>query len=409
MPALPEAVPIHELRPQPDALICSLASGFELRLPAHLARFLRPGHQIEFPSGSAAPSQFRVVLDARLKPREILFCSMAHISHPKPDRRGEYFLRGDVVEPVLGIGALILTSDAVRDYFYRSSADGGLYASLGIPATASPADLRLAYRVGILELQSQTNAAQKRRHLERAFNILAQPDLRACQDAVMLDPGKPVLFPYGGFGNILVEGALSADGRSFFGHRILSFRADCRERRFRAAFRRIEFFDGYAIYRDSRRKVEALLDPGCLPLEWNSSWNQWKHLAGLKIGLEGVFVRTGKYRFRQGEWRLVTWETALPSRLGLTVSNDAAESIEHARKTYDRFGQYFDALAPLKARIDREPVERAEIQKVLDRLGVPGDFDPAMLSWRPDYDEFYYRELRKRSRRLYLHRGGIRF
>ena len=35
---------------------------------------------------------------------------------------------------------------------------------------------------------------------------------------------------------------------------------------------------------------------------------------------------------------------------------------------------------------------------------VPGDFDVAQISWRPDYDPFFYRQLSRRARRIYLFR-----
>jgi hypothetical protein len=35
---------------------------------------------------------------------------------------------------------------------------------------------------------------------------------------------------------------------------------------------------------------------------------------------------------------------------------------------------------------------------------MPGDFDLAQISWKPDYDPFYYRQLCQRARRLYLFR-----
>lgn len=182
-----------------------------------------------------------------------------------------------------------------------------------------------------------------------------------------------------------------------------------RQRRFRAPFRRIEFFDGYAIYRDGRRKVEVLLDPGCLPLVWDSSWNQWKHLASIKIGIDAAFVQTCAYRFQRGQWYLDTWEAALPSRLNVTLPPNAAELIQKAQRSFHRFGQYHDALEPLRARIDREPVEHAEIEHLLARLLVPGDFDVAMLCWKPDYEEFFYAELKKSARRIYLFRGQFIF
>lgn len=37
-------------------------------------------------------------------------------------------------------------------------------------------------------------------------------------------------------------------------------------------------------------------------------------------------------------------------------------------------------------------------------MGVPGDFDVAQITWRPDYDAFFYQQLAKRTRRQYLFR-----
>jgi len=45
--------------------------------------------------------------------------------------------------------------------------------------------------------------------LERAFNILGDPGLRACYDALLKDPEAPALFPYGGLGSLLVSGERS--------------------------------------------------------------------------------------------------------------------------------------------------------------------------------------------------------
>ncbi|MGH9396275.1 MAG: hypothetical protein ACRD18_05435 [Terriglobia bacterium] len=56
------------------------------------------------------------------------------------------------------------------------------------------------------------------------------------------------------------------------------------------------------------------------------------------------------------------------------------------------------------ARIEREPVEKRELDRLLGQLGVPGNFDVAQFTWKPDYDAFFYQQLAKRARRLYLFR-----
>jgi hypothetical protein len=40
---------------------------------------------------------------------------------------------------------------------------------------------------------------------------------------------------------------------------------------------------------------------------------------------------------------------------------------------------------------------------------MPPDFDIALISWKPDYDAFYYRELRKRARKMFLFRDEFIF
>jgi hypothetical protein len=120
-------------------------------------------------------------------------------------------------------------------------------------------------------------------------------------------------------------------------------------------------------------------------------------------------VKSGKYRFRNGEWCLVDWETALPSRLRITLPGDTQEVLANARKTYHRFGEFYDAIQKIRLRLEREPLERTELTRICDELRIPPDFDIAQISWKPDYDSFYYAQLRKRTRKLFLFRGEYIF
>jgi hypothetical protein len=153
-----------------------------------------------------------------------------------------------------------------------------------------------------------------------------------------------------------------------------------------------------------RRKLEFWLDPAALHTIWNRTWNQWKHLLGTKIEVDGTFVQTGKYRKRRGEWELLAWETALPSRLDVKVAADFQRQLETARTTYHRFGQYSQALDQIRLRLEHRAVEKAELERMCSTLRLPGDFDVTQISWRPDYDPFFYRQLSRRSRRIYLFR-----
>jgi hypothetical protein len=49
------------------------------------------------------------------------------------------------------------------------------------------------------------------------------------------------------------------------------------------------------------------------------------------------------------------------------------------------------------------------MERMCSQLGIPGDFDIAQISWRPDYDPFFYRQLLRRARRIYLFRNEYIF
>jgi len=315
----------------------------------------------------------------------------------------------------LGIGVVVLPCAAVREHFYRLSprpeddARLTLYSVLRIPPTASLSELRLAFKLRELELQSAAAPRGEMVAAERAFNILAQPELRACYDTLRTDPEGPALFPYGGMGSLLVTGERSRDGTTFFAHRILAFVPEHRQRRFRAPLRQCDFYDDRALYRDGRRRLEILLDHTASHLVWDATWNQWKHLLGTKIEIDATFVPSGKYRQRHGQWELVAWETALPSRLTVKLPTDVHEQVATAQKTYHRFGQYAATLEHIRATLEYRALEKAELEKRCSALRLPGDFDVAQISWRPDYDTFFYQQLSRRARRTYLFRDEYIF
>src|ERR1700730_7546154 len=407
---------VAQLRPDGAVVRCVLSDERSLTLSRFLASFIRPSDQLEFDPTAADPMrELRVVQSTTRRPKELYFIPIAYVTKPKPDRRGEYFVRAEINDIRLGISYVYLTNQALRDYFYFGNRRRGgceeqtLYDLLRMVPTATPADLRLALKVRLLELQADAAPKDQIQAVERAFNLLAHPDLRSCYQALVLDSEAPALFPYGGFGALLAAGGLSPDREAFFARQILSFLPDRQERRFRAPLRKIQFYDGYAVYRDSRRKAEVILDPISLPLAFDPTWNQWRHLVSTKVGVEATFVKSGKYRLRAGEWHLVDWETALPSRLKITLPLDTQELLANALKLHHRFGQFFDAIQRIRVRLEQEPLERQELDRICDSLHIPPDFDVAQISWKPDYDWFYYGQLRKRTRKRFLFRDEYIF
>ncbi|MGH9626738.1 MAG: hypothetical protein ACRD7E_00010 [Bryobacteraceae bacterium] len=405
---------IRTLRAE-DGLVRCLTSDAEFLLPRVAANYLRPGDRICVGSPASPVHEFLAIQNAnRQKPRQVYFCPIGYVTQPKTDKRDQHYLRAEVLDGTLGIRSLHIPCTAVRDYFYFFASAPGedrrttLYELLRAPSIASFTDLRLCYCIRRLELATQADAVGLR-FIERAFNLLAHPELRSCHDALLRDPDAPTLFPYGGFGQCVVAGDLAEDGETFFVRRILSYLPQQVQRQFRAPCRRIEFFDGYAVYRDSRRRAEVYLDPGVLPLGWEPTWNRWKHLVGTKLGVSGTFVETGKYRHRGGEWHLVRWQTALPSRLALKVPSNAAEAMKDARRAYERFGEHYDAIERIRLRLEYEPLDERALSDLCHQLRIPADFNVSQFCWKADYDPFFYEQLKKRSVNVFLFRNEYIF
>ncbi len=393
---------------------CVFANGTTILISPFLATQVSVGDEISFPLATQAVdagTEIYVGRSAQTSGRRDLYqVSIRYVSQPRKDKREEYFVIAEVQNGQLGISSIRIGSESLRDYFYVADRQGKwerqrtLYQVLQASLSASPAELRLAFKLRDLELRASHAPKSECRALERAFNILAQEELRTCYDALLKDSLAPAVFPYGGFGSILVVGERSRDGDAFFTKHILAFLPEQRHRHFRAQLRHCDFYNDRALYRDLGRKLEVGLDPGVLPLVWDATWNQWKHLLGTKAELKGTFVLSGKYRRHRGQWELVKWEIALPSRLEVKLPLDTQSEIQKARRTFHRFGQYSDALEHIRAEIAKAPVEKKELQRICGTLGIPGDFDVAQITWRPDYDPFFYQQLSRRARTFYVFR-----
>jgi hypothetical protein len=403
---------------QEKPAICVFANRTKLLVSRFLASYVAIGDDIAFPvsTGDAVRTEILITKNGSSGPNRYLYqVPIRHVSQPKQDKRNQHFVSAEVHQGGLGISTVFVPCEVLRDYFYGlPNADHiadhpSLYEILYIAASASPSELRVAFKLRDLELQTAGASRSQRVALERAFNIVGQPELRACYDALLADSEVPAIFPYGGLGSLLVAGEPSRDGQTFFARRILAFSPELRRRRFHVSLRRCDFYDDRALCRDMRRKLEFWLDPAALHTLWDRTWNQWKHLLGTKIEVEGTFVQTGKCRKRRGEWELATWETALPSRLEVKLSADFQQQLETARTTHHRFGQYSQALDQIRLCLEHRAVEKAELERMCSGLHLPGDFDVAQISWRADYDPFFYCQLSRRARRIYLFRGEYIF
>src|SRR5664280_2924946 len=296
---------VAKLQLQGDPAACVFANQTKLLLPRALGVYVAIGDEITFPipAPDAVGPEILVTKNAASgASRYIYQAPIGYVSQPKQDKRNQYFVSAEVSRGSLGIGTIFLPCEILREYFYRVTPMADrvdrptLYEILRIRASASPSELRVAFKLRDLELRTADLPHRERVVLERSFNIVGQPELRACYDALLADPEAPAIFPYGGFGSLLVAGEPSRDGQTFFARRILAFSPDLRRRRFYVPLRQCDFYDDRALCRDVRRKLEFWLDPTVLHTLWDRAWNQWKHLLGTKIEVENTFVQSGKYR-----------------------------------------------------------------------------------------------------------------
>jgi len=404
---------VESIERERNPAVCVLANRGKILVCRILAGHIVVGDEIAFPMPAGDTRGAEIcVTKAHFSgiDRCLYQAPVGYVTHPKLDKRQQYFVSAQVEHGHLGISAILLPCEILREYFYRLPQSDArakrpnLYEILGVSPCAALAEIRLAFNLRRLELTSADAERGEQVTVERAFNILGQPELRACYDMLLRDPEAPAVFPYGGFGSIVVSGERSRDGSVFFAHRILVFLPEHRSRQFHLPLRNCDVCNDRALCRDVRRKLEFWLDPAALHTVWDASWNRWKHSLSARLEVDGTFVRSGKYRKRGGNWELVNWETALPSRLAVRLPADFPQQLETARTTYHRFGQYSRALDQIRLCLEHRAIERTELERLCCGLGIPGDFDIAQISWRPDYDPLYYRQLSRRARRIYLFR-----
>jgi hypothetical protein len=234
---------VSDAEPEGNNVAYRFTDGGRILVSKFLAGQIRPGDEIAFPLtidsvGARSELYIRKAPSSR-RSRDLYQAPISYAAQPKADKRGQLYVRAEVSSGRLGIFSVHLPCEVLRDYFYVANRhqpwerQTSLYDNLRTTPDVSLAELRLAFKLRQLELRAAGAAKHDQGGAERAFNILAQPQLRACYDSLLKDASAPALFPYGGFGSILVTGERSRDGQTFFARRILSFLPEQRDRRFR--------------------------------------------------------------------------------------------------------------------------------------------------------------------------------
>lgn len=407
---------VLKVRPEQSRILCCTSDGREIALSRLIGSNVRVGDEILVSSNGTGAAKDEVYIHKPSATKaDVYQIATGYAALPKEDRRGELFVRARTVDAQLGIETLHIPCQVIRDYFFSAnrniswSRQPSFYYLLHLPEDVSSGELRLAYRVRRIELRKEDAPKMDLVTLERAYNMLADPELRSIYNTLRRNGAAPVPFPYSGFGSLIVRGERSSDTGVFFVNRILAFLPELRLRKVPVPLRKLDYFDDYAVLRDPRRKLEVLIDQKLLPIRWDPTWSQWRHLIAATVEISAEFVRTGRYRKRGEEWKFVECEKALPSRTELEFPEGLEEDILKARRTHSRFGAHWKHIDHLRTHVQRIPTERGELQRLCWNLGLPGDFDVAQITWRPDYDSFFYEQLITRARTMYLFRNEYIF
>jgi len=400
---------IAEVVTSNGSLQCRFEDGTTAEAPGILARFLQRRDELRF---LGASTEILIQHPTGRRHQQLLHATIGYVGLPKPGKNGEAFVRAELPDCKEGPRALFLSEGAVRRYFYLLDGDEpqSLYRLLRVPHTATLDQLRFAWRMRSLELQVCDSKARDLPCVERAFNVLAHADLRNCYDALCKNEDAAPLFPYGGFGSILVDGHLSDDKDAFFADRILAYKPEMTSRKVTLLLRRCEFFADRVVCRDPRRKLEVWLDSNVLPgLSWDLTWNHWKHWLRTRIEVQATFVHAGKYRLYNGEWILRKWQAALPSRLQVHAPSNVAEDLQHAQTIHALLGEHADLVQHIRNQCEKIPIEHTQVERWFDQVTASVHLKPHHVTWCPDYEPYYFEQLRKRSRTWFLFRDEYLF
>jgi hypothetical protein len=164
------------VRRQENPATCVLANQTNVRVSALLASYIVIGDEITFPilMKGVTGAEIYITKDSASSGRTrcLYQASLGYVTQPKLDKRNQHFISAEVLEKGLGISTILLPCGTLRDYFYRlpgavsKDLQPSFYETLRIPATVSPAELRLAFKLPTLEV---AGGRGERLSLERAF------------------------------------------------------------------------------------------------------------------------------------------------------------------------------------------------------------------------------------------------
>ncbi len=334
---------------------------------------------------------------------------------PRQDRRGRGFVMLDARGAENGISKVLVTAAQIRNYFFapdRSvtwSEQPSWFDVLGVRKNSTPAEIRLAYRVRLLELKTRARGStpMMQAPLARGLQILLDPGLRRDYLRLLENPDYSAAFPPWTVGFLLATGRKKGD--LFVVRDLLRFLPRTEERTVRLALRRFRFEGPEAVYRDARKRILIRLDSSLLPMPWTEQWNTWAHLALGAMTVKANFWQQTRFRRTEAGFPPRTWVQPFQSTLTVQTPSAIAPRFEAARAFWEHFHPHAEVVALLRARLEQQPMEAAEAAQWCESRGVRPPVEARWINWEPDYEEAYYRELAARAKAIYLFRNEYLF
>ncbi|HZQ54104.1 MAG TPA: J domain-containing protein [Bryobacteraceae bacterium] len=334
---------------------------------------------------------------------------------PKQDRHGRGFVMLDATAAQHGISKVLVTAAQIRDYFFAPDrsvcwADQpSWFEVLGIRKNSTSAEIRLAYRVRMLELKAKGSESNRymQAQLARGLQILLDPDLRRDYLLLLEDPDAGVAFPPWTIGIMRATGRKK--GELFLVNGLMSFFPRTEQRSVRLALRRFRFKGPEAVYRDARKRMLIHFDSSLLPMQWTDKWNTWAHLALGSVTVKAIFWQQTRFRRTETGFQPRIWSQPFQSTLHVKNSCSVARRFDAARAFWEHFHPHAEIVALLRARLEQETIEAQQAAEWCHAHGVRSPVEARWINWEPDYEECFYRELAARAGAVYLFRNEYLF
>jgi hypothetical protein len=334
---------------------------------------------------------------------------------PKRDRHGRSFVMLDASAAEHGISKVLVTSAQIRDYFFAPDRSAqwadqpSWFEVLGIRKNSTPAEIRLAYRVRMLELKTKRSESNGsiQAQLARGLQILLDANLRQTYLSLQENPEANIAFPPWTVGCLRALGQKKGD--LFVVRDFVGFYPLTEARTVRLALRRFRFEGLDAVYRDARKRIVIHFDSSLLPMQWNDEWNTWAHLALGSITVKAMFWQQTRFRRTEAGFQPRVWSQPFQSTLAVQNSSSIASRFETARAFWERFHPHADTVALLRAQLEQESIESQQAAQWCHEHGVQAHVEARWINWEPDYEEAFYRELAARARAVYLFRNEYLF